>query len=71
MLQPLGQRADDRAQALEIGRPDIDELVDAVRTKLARGDRTDTPQGINRQPLQEMFDPLRRDDRQAVRLLPA
>ena len=69
--QPVGQAADDLAQAAGIDVAHVDQPFDAVRAQLSGGDRPDAPQRVDRQLLQERFDALRADDRQAVRLLPA
>ena len=70
LLKPLRQRPDRLAQHGRVDRADVNQSFDAARAQLPRGHRTDAPQRINRQTLQKAFDPLRRDDRQTVGLLP-
>ena len=43
----------------QVGGADVDQPLDAARAQLARRDRADAPQRIDRQLLQERFDPIR------------
>ena len=71
LLEPLRERAHRLAQRRRIRRAHVDEFFNSARAQLAGGDRTHAPQRIDRKPLQEHFDPFRRDHRQPVGLLPA
>ena len=71
LLQPVGQRADGFAQrAGSAVRTSTSFSMPRARS-LRGGDRADAPQRVDRQALQEVLDALRRDDGQAVGLLPA
>src|SRR5262249_15474702 len=67
-----GRPAPDRPLEDLVGRrPHVDEPEDPLRAQPRRRLWPDAPERIDGEPLEEALDALRRDDRQAVGLLPA
>ena len=68
--QPLGLAADGVAQRRFVGGTHVDQALDAAFAQAPRRDRSDTPQRVDWQLLEEVLHAFRRDDGQAVGLLP-
>ena len=71
LAQPLGARLPTASRSTcSIGGAHVHQPLDAALAQPRRGHRPDAPQRVDRQLLQKPLDPLRRDHRQAVGLLP-